>query len=83
MPILHPHGNTPMSIAAVNTRNQFAGKVINISVGQIVSEVEIETPAGIISAVVTTGSVSRLRLKVGDSALALFKATEVMVAKLD
>lgn len=72
-----------MSIAAVNTRNQFAGKVINISVGQIVSEVEIETPAGIISAVVTTGSVGRLRLKVGDSALALFKATEVMVAKLD
>ncbi|MGQ0621644.1 MAG: TOBE domain-containing protein [Panacagrimonas sp.] len=72
-----------MSIAAVNTRNQFAGKVINISVGQIVSEVEIETMAGVVSAVVTTSSVSRLRLKVGDSALALFKATEVMVAKLD
>lgn len=72
-----------MSIAAVNTRNQFAGKVINISVGQIVSEVEIETHAGIISAVVTTSSIGRLRLKVGDSALALFKATEVMVAKLD
>lgn len=72
-----------MSIAAVNTRNQFTGKVINISVGQIVSEVEIETMAGVVSAVVTTSSVSRLRLKVGDSALALFKATEVMVAKLD
>lgn len=72
-----------MSIAAVNTRNQFSGKVININVGQIVSEVEIETPAGVISAVVTTSSIDRLRLKVGDAALALFKATEVMVAKLD
>ncbi len=72
-----------MSIAAVNTRNQFAGKVINILVGQIVSEVEIETPAGVISAVVTTSSLNNLRLKVGDPALALFKATEVMVAKLN
>lgn len=72
-----------MSIAAVNTRNQFSGKVININLGQIVSEVEIETPVGVISAVVTTSSISRLRLKVGDAALALFKATEVMVAKLD
>lgn len=72
-----------MSIAAINTRNQFSGKVININVGQIVSEVEVETAAGVISAVVTTSSISRLRLEVGDAALALFKATEVMVAKLD
>lgn len=71
-----------MSIAAVNTRNQFAGKVININVGQIVSEVEIETAGGIISAIVTTSSINNLQLKVGDPALALFKATEVMVAKL-
>ena len=54
----------------------------HIATGQIVSEVEIETPAGVISAVVTTSSIQRLRLKVGDEALALFKATEVMVAKL-
>ncbi|MEC8848840.1 MAG: TOBE domain-containing protein, partial [Pseudomonadota bacterium] len=39
-------------------------------------------PAGIVSAVVTTQSVERLGLKVGDEALALFKATEVLVAKL-
>lgn len=72
-----------MSIAAVNTRNQFSGTVINILVGQVVSEVEIETPAGVISAVVTTSSLNNLRLKVGDPALALFKATEFMVAKLN
>lgn len=71
-----------MSISAVNTRNQFSGRVIAINLGQIVSEVEIETPAGVISAVVTTSSVNNLKLKVGDPALALFKATEVMVAKL-
>jgi molybdopterin-binding protein len=71
-----------MSISAVNTRNQFTGRVINIALGSIVSEVEIETPAGVISAVVTTSSINNLKLKIGDPALALFKATEVMVAKL-
>ncbi|HKY93458.1 MAG TPA: TOBE domain-containing protein [Nevskiaceae bacterium] len=71
-----------MSISAVNTRNQFTGRVINIAIGSIVSEVEIETPAGVISAVVTTSSINNLKLKIGDPALALFKATEVMVAKL-
>ena len=71
-----------MSISGINTRNQFKGSVVSIRVGDVVSEVEIEPPAGIVSAVVTTQSVERLGLKVGDEALALFKATEVLVAKL-
>ena len=43
-----------MSISGINTRNQFKGSVVSIRVGDVVSEVEIETPAGIVSAVVTT-----------------------------
>jgi molybdopterin-binding protein len=72
-----------MSITAVNTRNQFRGTIVGIRRGSVVSEVEIETSAGIISAVVTTSSVDRLPLREGDSALALFKATDVLVARLD
>ncbi len=71
-----------MSISGVNTRNQFRGRIVAIHRSPVVSEVEIETPAGIISAVVTTSSVDRLNLSVGDTALALFKATEVLVAKI-
>jgi molybdopterin-binding protein len=72
-----------MSISGINTRNQFRGTIVAIHRSPVVSEVEIETSAGIISAVVTSSSVERLNLAVGDSALALFKATEVLVAKLD
>ena len=43
----------------------------------------IETPAGIVGSLVTTSSIERLDLRVGDEALALFKSTEVMIAKLD
>ena len=72
-----------MSITRVNTRNQFRGTVISLRRGDVMSELEIETTAGVISAVITTSSVERLNLKVGDSALALFKAADVLVAKLE
>ena len=72
-----------MSHTRVNTRNQFRGTVVHIRQGDVMSELEIETPSGIISAVITTSSVERLNLKVGDAALALFKAADVLVAKLE
>lgn len=70
------------TISGINTRNQFEGTVVGIVRGPVVSEVEIETRAGIVSAVVTSSSLDRLGLKLGDAALAFFKATEVLVAKL-
>ena len=72
-----------MTISAVNTRNQFRGQVVAIHRGDVVSEVEIETAAGIIGAIVTSSSIDRLNLRIGDETLALFKASEVMIAKLE
>lgn len=72
-----------MSIVSVNTRNQFKGNIVAIHRGEIVSEIEIETAAGIVNAVVTTSSIERLHLRLGDEAVALFKATEVLIAKLN
>ncbi|HEX4895910.1 MAG TPA: TOBE domain-containing protein [Solimonas sp.] len=72
-----------MSITHINTRNQFKGRIVAIHRSPVMSELEVETAAGIVSAVVTTSSVDRLQLRLGDPALALFKATEVMIAKLD
>lgn len=71
-----------MSITAINTKNQFRGQIVAINRGPVVSEVEIETPAGIIGSIVTSSSIDKLHLRVGDEALALFKATEVLIAKL-
>jgi molybdopterin-binding protein len=72
-----------MSQTSINTRNQFKGRVVAIHRGDVMAEVEIETPMGIISSVVTSRSIDRLGLEVGDSALALFKAVDVLVAKID
>jgi len=49
-----------MTIQAINVRNQFRGKVKAIIEGSVVSEVDVETPAGIVTSVITTRSVKDL-----------------------
>ncbi len=62
-------------------RNHLKGKIVEIIEGQVMSEVEIETTAGIITSIITTRSVQRLNLKAGDEVHAVVKATEVGVEK--
>lgn len=70
------------SIVAINARNQFRGKIKEIIAGPVVSEVDVETPAGIVTSVVTSRSIEDLGLKVGSEVLTVFKSTEVLLAKL-
>jgi molybdopterin-binding protein len=71
-----------VSIQAINVRNQFKGKVKEIIRGDVVSEIDVETPWGIVTSVITTRSVDDLQLKIGTDVVALIKATEVSLAKL-
>ena len=71
-----------MTIQAINVRNQFRGKIKAIIEGAVVSEIDVETPAGIVTSVITTRSVKDLGLIVGTEVVALVKATEVSIAKL-
>ena len=54
-----------MSIQAINSRNQFKGTIKEIVPGPVVSEVDVETPAGIVTSVITSRSISDLQLRVG------------------
>ncbi|MBU4612330.1 TOBE domain-containing protein [Achromobacter sp. GG226] len=71
-----------MSIKSINARNQFRGRIKEIVSGPVVSELDIETPAGIVTSVITSRSVAELELQVGTEVIAFVKATEVSVAKL-
>jgi molybdopterin-binding protein len=72
-----------MSIAAINVRNQFRGKVREVIEGPVVSEVDIETPQGLlVTSVITTRSIKELGLAPGKEVIALVKATEVSLATL-
>jgi molybdopterin-binding protein len=71
-----------MSVAAINVRNQFKGKIKEIIRGPVVSEVDVETPFGIVTSVITTRSIDELELVQGSEVVALVKATEVSIARL-
>ncbi len=71
-----------MSIVAVNARNQFRGRIVEIVEGSVISEVDVDTGAGIITATITTRSIKHLKLAVGREVLALVKSSDVMIASL-
>ena len=71
-----------MGITAINIRNQFRGHVKEIIRGSVVSEIDVETPFGIVTSVITTRSVDELNLQIGSEVVALVKATEVSIARL-
>ncbi len=70
------------AIQAINVRNQFRGKVKEIIRGDVVSEIDVETPWGIVTSVITTRSVDQPELVIGSEVVALVKSTEVSIAKL-
>jgi molybdopterin-binding protein len=65
----------------VNTsiRNRLPGTIEQIISDKVVSEIVIDTAAGQVTSIITTGSVKRMNLKKGDAVFALIKATEVSV----
>ena len=71
-----------MTIKALNVRNQFQGVIKEILLGEVVSEIDVQTASGIVTSVITTRSVRDLELKVGSEVIAFVKSTEVSIAKL-
>ena len=65
----------------VSGRNKFVGKVSGIKRDLILAQVNLEVGEHKITAVITRDALDALGLKVGDTAVALMKATEVMIIK--
>lgn len=63
-----------------SARNQFTGTITQVTVGAVNDEIALDVPGlGAIVAIVTHGSAVRLGLKVGTKAVALIKASSVIV----
>ena len=62
-------------------RNRIPGTIMAIVSDNVASELIVRTASVDITAIITTGSVKRMNLKVGDSVFAIIKATEVSVEK--
>jgi molybdopterin-binding protein len=66
----------------LSARNQLHGKVVTVQKGQTTAHVRIDIGNGVIvTSSITNAAVDDLDLKVGDDAIAVIKASDVMVAK--
>ncbi len=65
----------------ISARNVLKGKVVQVVTGAVNSEVTLELPGGThIVSIITNGSAESLGLKPGVEALAVIKASNVMIA---
>jgi molybdopterin-binding protein len=72
-----------IDLGTLSATNRFPGRIVEIARGDVMSKVVVEvTPDVRIGAVITTDSVDRLGLAIGSRAVAIIKATEVIVGGL-
>jgi molybdopterin-binding protein len=63
----------------ISGRNQLVGRVTEIKVSGLMAQVKLSIGGQTITSIITADAVREMRLKVGDTAAALIKSTEVMI----
>jgi molybdopterin-binding protein len=78
--LAHAHAQPELSLGTLSATNRFPGTVVQLARGDVMSKVVVEVaPKMRIGAVITTDSVDRMGLEVGSRAIAIIKATEVIL----
>jgi len=66
----------------LSLRNRFSVKVLNINQGDIISAIQLDFNGQSITSVITTRSLNRLQLSIGEQIEALVKANEIALMEL-
>ncbi|HWF37216.1 MAG TPA: helix-turn-helix transcriptional regulator [Candidatus Acidoferrales bacterium] len=66
----------------ISGRNQLVGRVTEIKVSGLMAQVSLSIGGQHITSIITADAVREMRLKVGETAAALVKSTEVMIVRL-
>jgi molybdopterin-binding protein len=65
----------------LSARNKFKGKILDVKKGATTAHVRLEiAPGQIVTASITNEAVEDLELKAGGTAIAIVKASDVMIA---
>jgi molybdopterin-binding protein len=65
----------------LSARNQFAGTIKSVKLGNVMAEVVVTVGAMEIVSAITRASAENLNLKPGDQVKAIIKSTEVIIDK--
>jgi len=65
----------------ISARNRLKGKIVEIKKGATTAHVRLDVGGTIVTASITNEAVDDLALKVGDQAMAVVKASDVLIGK--
>ena len=65
----------------ISARNQLRGTIEEVLFGNVMAHITVRVGENLIESVITKRSAEELRLKKGDSVVAIIKSTEVMIQK--
>lgn len=66
----------------ISGRNQLVGRITDVRVSGLVAQVTLSVGGQLITSLITSGAVREMKLKKGQTAAALIKATEVMIIRV-
>lgn len=66
----------------ISGRNQLVGRIVDIRVSGLVGQVTLSVGGQLITSLITSAAIREMKLKKGQTAAALIKATEVMIIRV-
>jgi molybdopterin-binding protein len=70
------------SYQRISGRNQLVGRIVDVRVSGLVGQVTLSVGGQLITSLITSGAIREMKLKKGQTAAALIKATEVMIIRV-
>jgi molybdopterin-binding protein len=76
-----PPGSANPAVARISGRNQLLGSIVEVTIDGLLAKVVLSVGDQRVTAIITADAVRELGLKAGEPAVALIKATEVMIGR--
>jgi molybdopterin-binding protein len=76
-----PTGSAHLGASRISGRNQLVGSILEVKIDGLLAKVVLAVGDQRITAIITSDAVRELELKPGEQAIALVKATEVMIGR--
>jgi len=65
----------------ISGRNQLVGRIVEVKVSGLMAQVKLSIGGQVITSIITADAVREMGLKLGETAAALIKSTEVMIVR--
>ena len=75
-------GRRRQNFRRISGRNQLVGRVVDVKTSGLMAQVRLSIGGQYITSIITADAVREMRLKRGETAAALIKATEVMIVRV-